>query len=130
MNNLAVAAEGTASNEYFFGDLSFDSKQYSKPTFDYSCSPLQFDLWIIQKGWAVFAPLLVTLEQDDDGYYILSDNLFLVYGEGKTSSEAIRDYTTALIDYYQLIEAKAREEGGLSPTILKKIQEYFRPVNQ
>ena len=43
----------------------------------------------------------VSLEEDQ-GYYIVSDDMFLVYGEGETIEEAYQDYIISLIDYLLL----------------------------
>ncbi len=42
------------------------------------------------------------LEQDENGDFILSDDLFLVYGYGKTKEEAKKDYFISLIEYCQI----------------------------
>lgn len=42
------------------------------------------------------------LEQDENGDFIVSDNLFLVYGIGKTEEEAKKDYFISLIEYCQI----------------------------
>ncbi len=41
------------------------------------------------------------LEHDENGF-ILSDDLFLVYGEGNTVKEAEKDYLASLIEYCQI----------------------------
>ena len=44
---------------------------------------------------------MIELERDENGF-ILSDDLFLVYGEGKTIEEAEKDYFVSLIEYCQI----------------------------
>jgi hypothetical protein len=56
----------------------------------------------IAEGVVLIQPLLITVELDEDGYFIMSDDLFLVYGEGRTEAEAKEDYAASLIDYFQL----------------------------
>ena len=41
------------------------------------------------------------LEQDENGF-IVSDDLFLVYGEGNTVEEAEKDYFASLSEYCQI----------------------------
>jgi len=128
MNQLLL--EGTANDLSVNFGFSISNEQYFNVHLDYSYSDVQFNLLgNIAKGWEIIEPLLVTLEQDEDGYYILSDDLFLIYGEGKTEIEAEKDYITTFIDYYQLIDAKANVGDNFSQRILKNIQKYLRPVN-
>jgi len=56
----------------------------------------------VLKKWRLNEPLLLDLEQDDDGQYIVSDDIFHVYGVGQNQSEALNDYVTALIEYVEL----------------------------
>ena len=48
------------------------------------------------------------LEQDENGDFILSDNLFLVYGEGNTVKEAKKDYVESLVEYCQITNSEKR----------------------
>jgi hypothetical protein len=58
------------------------------------------DLFIVQ-------PLQINIEQEEDETYVISDDLFLVYGSGKDQSEAMRDYVLSLVKFYQLVEKNA-----------------------
>jgi len=44
---------------------------------------------------------MINIEMDDDGSYIVSDDIFGVYGNGKSVSESKRDYVSSLIEYYE-----------------------------
>lgn len=59
--------------------------------------------------WRIVQPLTITIEQSD-GLYIVSDEIFDVYGDGDTEYEAVEDYKISLLDYYQLAESRARED--------------------
>jgi hypothetical protein len=55
--------------------------------------------------------LLVLIEQEGDGWFVLSDNIFPVYGDGGTLEEARADYVRSLIDYYELLATRAPENA-------------------
>jgi len=78
----------------------------------------------VQKcGWSVEHPIAVTVERDEDGSYIVSDDRFLVYGVGDTQSEAIDDYLVSLVEYFDLI----RGEVATNPAAETEYQ-YLRKV--
>ena len=58
---------------------------------------------LIALGWRITQLLRVNLEQDEDGCYLVSDNVSVVYGIGDTRFEAEQDYIVSLIEYYQLL---------------------------
>lgn len=119
-NNLATS---------FFPSIV--TEKYFYPSQYISYSPIELKIsGEIANGWEIIRPLLTTLEQDEDGFFVLSEDLFLMYGEGKTTIEAKEDYIEALIDYYQLIDSRAREGDSFSQTILQNLQQYLRPINQ
>ncbi len=60
-------------------------------------------------GWRIVQPLTITIEQSD-GLYIVSDEIFDVYGDGDTEYEAVKDYKISLLDYYQLAESGAHKD--------------------
>jgi hypothetical protein len=53
--------------------------------------------------------LLISIEREDKGWCVLSDDIFPVYGDGATLEEARADYVRTLIDYYELLATRARE---------------------
>lgn len=127
---LIEGIQGMASSQELFWSPPSLSDQYIRIYASFSYSPIQFSLYgKIADGWEIIHELPVTLEQDEDGFYVLSDDLFLIYGEGKTEEEVKTDYMTALIDYYQIIDSKAREGDRLSQMVLQNIQQYLRPIN-
>jgi len=63
----------------------------------------------ITAEWKIVQPLTITIEQSD-GLYIVSDEIFDVYGDGDTEYEAVEDYKISLLDYYQLAESRAHED--------------------
>ncbi len=60
-------------------------------------------------GWRILQPFPITIEQSDS-LYIVSDEIFDVYGDGDTEYKAVEDYKISLVDYYQLAESGAHED--------------------
>ena len=83
----------------------------------------------ISYGWLVAEPFLITVELDEDGYYIASDDIFAVYGDGSTANEALQDYIVSLLDYYQLLSARA-EDDPPTQVLFRRLQSFIRPVVQ
>jgi hypothetical protein len=80
----------------------------------------------IAPGWTVVKPLALTWEQDADGGHVLSDGLFGVYGDGDTSEKAQQDYVTSLIDYYQLLAARATEDDPPARAQFDHLRQYLQ----
>jgi len=70
-----------------------------------------------------FLPL--TIEQEDDGSYIVSDDIFLVYGDGNTKSDAMKDYQVSLVKYFQIIE-KSAETNKFDKALFDQLQSYIQ----
>lgn len=72
--------------------------------------------WFLPKGLelpdslVLTRPFLVMIEPDEEGSYVVSDEKFLVYGEGATRSEAVDDYLLSLAEYYSLVK-EASDSG-------------------
>jgi len=76
------------------------------------------DLVVVQ-----FLPL--TIEQEDDESYIVSDDIFLVYGDGDTKSAAMKEYQVSLVNYFQIIE-KSAETNKFDKALLSQLQSYIQ----
>jgi hypothetical protein len=57
--------------------------------------------------WSIVQPLSVALEIDSDGWFVLSDDVFLVYGEGATPESACEDYRSSLVVYCDMVQRDA-----------------------
>ena len=79
-------------------------------------------------GWRLRCPLEIRIETEEDGTYIASDDVFAVYGNGESRQKAIEDYKLSLIDYYQLLADRAREDA---PTLelFRRLQGYMEAVD-
>ena len=115
MNTITVS---TASSLLY----PFSIVDYSSPT----PVNLQFGLFgHIKQGWEIISPLMLTIEQDENDYYVVSDNEFLVYGYGKTRLLAQKDYIISLIEYYQILE---KQEDPLTQAMFNYLQSYLSPI--
>ena len=84
----------------------------------------------ITSRWQIIQPLLLTEEHDDDGSYLISDDLFEVYGDGSTAPDAIKDYIISLIDYYEILAISSQEDDELVKAQFHRLQRYLRPVHE
>ena len=76
-------------------------------------------------GWTLHCPLLLEVIQDTDGSYIVSEDLFGIYGHGSTLEEAKRDYSESLIDMYHSWEADARAGNRAAQEAFQFLQQYL-----
>jgi len=64
----------------------------------------------LNQHWLVLQPLQLTVAQDMDGWFIVSDDIFFVYGDGPTLPQAWEDYRTSLAEYCEMV----RDDAGVS----------------
>jgi hypothetical protein len=55
------------------------------------------------RGWHFAQPLEVVVERDHDGSCLVSDEVFAVYGKGRTWDEAAADYCSSLVEFLQIM---------------------------
>ena len=80
-------------------------------------------------GWGMEQAILVTIERDEDGCYVISDEVFFVYGDGPTFALALQDYRRSLLDYYELVAAGARE-NAFDQALLRRLNLYIGPTDR
>jgi hypothetical protein len=89
-------------------------------------------LWFqgpIGRGWIITRPVLLTVERDDDGEFIITDNFSTVYGNGRTEGKAKVDYFQSLVDYYELV-AESAETDMPSALLRYRLDKYLlRPTS-
>ncbi len=75
--------------------------------------------------WELVVPVVLHVEQDEDGEFIATDDFSTVYGNGRTPEEAITDYRQSLISYYEVLESHERDN---EPTarLLRRLGRYLR----
>ena len=74
----------------------------------------------IAPGWQMCQILWLNIEIEGDTF-IVSDDLFAVYGTGETSEQALQDYITSIIEYYRLLKGRAERN-----TETRKLFNYLR----
>lgn len=121
------------ANRYSFHPVSESSQSAASYAFSlpkwshFSLPPAQFPLiGEIAPGWVLIQPLPLTLERDD-GSCIISDDRFLVYGDGDTPAEALQDYIIALIGYYEILSTRV-ENDPPTRDLFHRLCSYLRPT--
>ena len=64
-------------------------------------------------------PMRVVIEQAENGDYIISDDVLLVWGTGHAQEEAIEDYLRSIAEFYTL--TMADDEQGLPKETVKHL---------
>ena len=82
----------------------------------------------IKPGWTVVKPLLLTVERDEHGDFVYSDDRFNIYGEGPTQSSALADYIVSLVEYYDLLAARA-DADQCTDSVFSYLAQYLRHVS-
>jgi len=130
---MSTVAPGyaTANARFMMPPLTVGARRsvpLPKPQSTSSFVPSMYLWGNIAPGWKIVQLLPVRLERDSDGCHVMSDDLFAVYGEGHTRVEAQQDYVVALIDYYQLLEARA--DAPFAKAQLRRLQVYLHFVGE
>jgi hypothetical protein len=86
--------------------------------------PLQGEL---VRGWQIKKPFDVIVEVDEQGYFVVSDDIFGVYGEGRTQRAALDDYAVSLCEYFELVAAEAAQDEA-NQALLAHLQIYLEPT--
>lgn len=92
-----------------------------------SSQSLKLDIFIygnISDNLRGIAPLQITIDQQDDGSFIVADDIFLVYGEGDDNESALADYTESLWEFYELVSASAKTDL-FDKRLLTKLNQYI-----
>jgi hypothetical protein len=83
----------------------------------------------ISPGWSLKLPLLIRIERDSDGSFIVSDDIFAVHGDGLTLRHAVRDYAASLVEYYHLLSARVASDAH-TMALFRRLQRYLGPVEE
>ncbi len=79
----------------------------------------------IAPGWEMREQFPIVMEQDEDKSFIVSDSLFAVYGVADTQQDAIDDFVTSLIEYYEILAAHTDPP---SQAQLQQLRFYVQPT--
>lgn len=74
--------------------------------------------------------LPVLLELDDDGTFILSDELFDRYGSGGSPQSAYADLMEDLSAYYDIIAESAAKDYPAAQALLARLQQYIQRIGE
>lgn len=80
----------------------------------------------IARTWQLAQPLLITIEYGDNAY-IVSDDVFSIYGIGDDMLSATQDYVSALIEYYDVLSSHSDEP---SVRLFYRLQSYLQPIRR
>lgn len=80
----------------------------------------------VHPGWRLAKPLLGVIEQDEKGYYYISNEALGLYAVGFTHEEALTDFSTSFTETYQFLETQATTDPDLVP-LFQEYQEYLEP---
>jgi hypothetical protein len=77
----------------------------------------------VAPGWRIEHPLELAVERDDDGSFIVSDELFFLYGHGRSWDDARQDYVSVLLEYRELM---GRSQDELTQAIARHLDTYLQ----
>lgn len=117
---------------------------YAMPTESYASPPMRWDpAWVadvspvgaqargillrgrLDQSHTIRFVLPVWLERDESGHYLVSDDVFLQWGEGLTIEEAIADYRATMAEYYDLV-ADGAADSVSDQSELSVLRRYIR----
>ncbi|NPV57632.1 MAG: hypothetical protein HPY76_13310 [Anaerolineae bacterium] len=96
---------------------------YNQPIVDIS----SFLFGKINETLELIMPLQINIVRQSDLTYVVSDDVFLVYGHGDGLEEALIDYAESLASYYRIIE----NNSGVNPfdkKLFARLQTYIVPI--
>jgi hypothetical protein len=78
-----------------------------------------------EAGWRIGQPLPVTVRRREDGSYVVTDDVFGVFGEGDSWNDAERDLVASLVDTFLLL-AEATDEP--TQALVQHFRTYIHPI--
>jgi predicted RNase H-like HicB family nuclease len=63
----------------------------------------------IEDHWRLLRPLILVVDREEDGWWIVSDDVFDAYGDAASRPEALRQYICALIDHFEFLIREAEQ---------------------
>lgn len=110
---------GTAANDQ---DWESDLGQFEREGLANASEHIRLAPGVLAPGWRLIKALMLRIERDEDGRFVVSDEVFAIHGDGETRDAAIRDYVQTLIEYFDLLIART---AGDEPTTA-----LFRHLNR
>ena len=82
----------------------------------------------ITPEWQLKQPVSLRIERDEDGSFIMSEEVFNIYGHGSTPEEAKEDFIIALVEYYEILKKYASDDEASKATLDKFKQLWLPPA--
>lgn len=79
----------------------------------------------VHPGYHFTRPVSLAIERDEDGSYVISDDIFGVYGHAFTLIDAARDYISAFVEYYELLST---HQDAPTIALFQELRKYFQPI--
>jgi len=83
----------------------------------------------IEEGWTLMRPIILLVECEDDGWYVVSDDIFGVYGDAESLRRALHQYASGLIDEYEFFRREARHNPLAIPQ-MERMEKYLQPPTE
>jgi len=83
----------------------------------------------IEEEWALLRPIILLVEPEDDGWWIVSDDIFGVYGDAESLRRALHQYASGLIDEYDFFRREARHNPLAIPQ-WERMRKYLQPSSE
>jgi len=80
----------------------------------------------IEEGWTLVRPIILLVEREDDGWYVVSDGIFGVYGDAESVGQAVQQYASGLIDEYEFFRRESLH-NPLAILQLERMRKYLQP---
>ncbi len=80
-------------------------------------------------GWQIRRPISVRIEIDDEGRFVVSDLISVVYGEGETAAAALDDYKRSLIEYYTMTATEEDEGDPFAHQQMEQFRLHLLPAS-
>lgn len=113
-NNRAIVSPGVAMN------TTMERRLERSPT------PVSLQ-GVIHDDWQLRLPLILFVDREEDGWYVISDDEFFVYGDGATYREAIEAYIASLIEYYGFLAREYVTNASAAPQ-WDTVRRYLQPT--
>lgn len=129
MNNYAIPASFSDSTVF-----SMPQREKSTRTWPAVISipkTVAFQAYLmgeISNELQVIQPLQINIEQDEDNSYIVSDDVFLIYGDGNNRIAAMKEYIESLIEFYQIVK-KSSVNNQFDKKLFDYLYTYIQPIS-
>lgn len=82
----------------------------------------------ISKDFKIVQPLQINIEEEDDNSYIVSDDIFFVYGDGDNKLSALKEYSESLIEFYQIV-GESSTTNEFDKQLYNQLRAYIQPLS-